>query len=170
MAILPIVRSNAAPLLALFLAGCGQSLEPGRYDFTTTGILQDSCSLEPSPALPLPSADVEVAGETVRLAFAAEGPLVPGLTGARGTKALIGRFLPDREAERFIADGNFDVIREIQGISCIVFSHSAIRARVVDPGSFAGTLRIDYSRRPEAQPECLANCVIEISFVATLAD
>ncbi len=145
---------------------CGRSLEPGTYAFATTAVRQDSCSLEPSGELPLPDGELEIAGELVRLEFSAEGPLVPGLSGTTGARALIGRFLPDREVERFIADASFDVVREIQGVSCVAFAHASIEARVESDTRFAGELRIDYGRRAEAQPSCLPGCVVEVEFTA----
>ncbi|WP_373045961.1 hypothetical protein [Vulgatibacter sp.] len=161
-----LARKLLACAVLLALPACGRGLENGTYAFTTTGIRQDSCSVEPEATLPLPEAEVESAGDSIRLEFAAEGPLVPGLTGASGDKALIGRYLPDREVERFIADATFDVVREIQGFSCFVFAHSSIEARVRDDESFTGRLRIDYTRRPEAQPECLPACIVEVDFDA----
>jgi len=161
------VRATAGTLAVLLLAaGCGRTLEDGTYRFDTTAIRQDSCSAEPQDDLALPDGRVTSAGETVRIAFAAEGPLVPGLTGASGDKALIGRYLPDKEEERFIADASFDVVREVAGLSCFVFAHAAVRARVEDETSFSGTLRIDYRRRAEAQAACLPSCVVEVEFAA----
>jgi hypothetical protein len=161
------VRSLARTVcVALLATGCGRSLEPGTYAFAVTSVRGDSCALEPRGDLALPAGMLEIAGDTVRIEFSPAGPLVPGLTGATGAKALVGHFLPDREVERFIADSSFDVVREIQGVSCVVFAHASIEARVESESRFAGTLRINYRRRAEAQPACLPGCVIEAEFTA----
>jgi len=159
-------RTSAVLLALVPAASCGRSLEPGTYAFETRSVRQDSCSTEPAGELLLPDAELEIAGDTVRLAFSSSGPLVPGLSGARGEKALIGRFLPDREVERFIADASFDVVRDIQGISCVAFAHASIEARVESDTRFVGELRIDYTRRTDAQPECPAGCVVQVEFAA----
>ena len=168
------VRSPARSLfllLALLASGCGFALEDGVYALETDAIRQDSCSASPQQTLALPDASVETAGETVRIEFTGAGALLPGLTGAQGERALIGRFLPDKDDERFIADATFDVVRDIQGLSCFVFSHASIRASVGDGGeSFSGILRINYSRRVEAQAACLPGCVIEAHFTAIRRD
>lgn len=161
------MRAFARSLVLAFLAaGCGRSLEPGTYAFTTGPVRQDSCSVEPAGELPLPDAELEIAGETLRMVFSSSGPFVPGVSGARGEKAFIGRFLPDREVERFIADASFDVVRDMQGISCVAFSHASIEAQVESDTRFAGRLRVDYARRTDAQPGCPPGCVVEVEFVA----
>lgn len=164
------MRSTAGTIAILLAAGtatgCGRTLEDGSYRFETTAVRQDSCSAEPQVELDLPDGAVTSAGETVTIAFEAEGPLVPGLTGASGQKALIGRYLPDKEEERFIADASFDVVREMAGLSCFVFAHASLQARVTGETSFEGTLRIDYTRRPAAQAACLPACVVEVEFAA----
>lgn len=158
------------PSLLLVLAGCGRSLEEGFYRFEAVSLVQDSChSGAPVPG-PLPLAELGVSGDAVRIDFDAAGPLIPGVTGARGRNALIGRFLQDREVERFIADATFDVVQEILGRSCITFAHTSLVGRILSPHSFEGTLRIDYTRRPQAQPECIASCVVEMEYRATLTE
>lgn len=150
------------PALLLCIA-CAPPLEEGRYAFEVSAILQDSCTPEPTGVLELPDARIETAGETIRLSFDPEGPLVPGITEASGSRAMVGRFLPNGP-ERFIADATYDVIRPIDGISCIVFSHASMVADVKSETSFAGTLRINYRRRAEAQAACLPGCVLEVEF------
>lgn len=162
----PVSRPIAAAVLACLAAGCGKPLEDGTYAFEVRSITQDSCSATPVDELLLPDARVETAGETVQISFSAAGPLVPGLTGASGSRALVGRYLPDDERDRFIADATFDVVREIGGLSCIVFSHASIAATVRDATSFDGALRLSYTRRAEAQAACAAGCVVELVFEA----
>lgn len=154
-------------VLVLFLsAGCGRSLEDGFYRFEALSVAQDSCGSAPPLPGPLPSADIEVRGDAVRIDFEGTGPLIPGITGARGRNALVGRFLQDREIERFIADATFDVVQEMLGLSCITFAHTSLLGRIVSPTSFEGSLRVDYLRRPQAQPECIASCVFEVEYRA----
>lgn len=147
-------------------AGCGRSLEDGFYRFEALALVQDSCeSGAPIPG-PLPSAEIEVRGDAVRIDFDPTGPMVAGITGARGRHALVGRFLEDREVERFIADSTFDVIQQIQGLSCVTFSHTSLVGRILGPRAFEGTIRVDYTRRPQAQPDCVASCAVELQYKA----
>lgn len=162
--------ATVRPVLAIplvLLAACGRELEDGRYAFTPTEVIQDSCGEEPRPVPTLPDGDLDVDGETVRLEFLPDGgESVPGLERLQRDDAMLGRFLPDRDVERFIADATFDVVREIQGLSCLTFAQVHLEAVIESDTSFAGTLRVDYARRQEAQPECLPACVVEVAFRA----
>lgn len=166
------VRTYAAISLMLLWsqAACGRSLEDGLYRFDLLSVAQDSCSAGPDAPKALPSAEIEVRGDGIFIDFVADGPMVAGVTGARGRNALIGRFLPDREVERFIADATFDVVQEIQGLSCITFSHVSLIGRIVDSRAFRGSLRVDYTRRPQAQPDCIPSCVLELEYEASRQD
>ena len=159
------MRIVLLPLALLLGAACAPPLEEGRYAFEVPAVLQDSCSPSPSGEIQLPDAVIETAGETIRLSFDPEGPLVPGLTEASGRRAMVGRFLA-HGPERFIADATFDVIRDMGGVSCIVFSHASMTAEVPRVDGFDGRLRINYRRRAEAQAACLPGCVLEVEFTA----
>lgn len=159
------------PLLLLLPLSCGRDLRDGFYEFTAVDVLQDGCRLEGERVSsgPIWGGRLEVLGDTVRLSY--------DLHEARNTHALIGRFLPDAEVERFIADATFDVQTEMatpgtaeelraEQHFCRAFARLHVEGRVESTSSFAGRLRVDYQRRPEAAPSCLSSCVLELTYVA----
>lgn len=159
------------PLLLLAPLSCGRELQDGFYDFTAIDVLQDGCRLEGERVAPGPiwGGRLEVLGDTVRLSY--------DLHEARNEHVLIGRFLPDAEVERFIADATFDVQTEMatpgtpeelraEQHFCRAFARLHVEGRVKDRTTFAGRLRVDYQRRAEAAPSCLSSCVLELTFEA----
>ncbi len=148
-----------------------KELQDGFYDFTATEVLQDGCRSEADQIVEGDIWDgrLEVLGDTVRLSYE--------LHEARNEHTLIGRFLPDAEVQRFIADATFDVQTEMatpgspeelraEQHFCHAFARLHVEGRVRSATTFTGRLRVDYQRRPEAAPSCLSSCVLELRFEA----
>lgn len=160
------VRAFVLLLIALGLAGCEAPLNDGVYALQTTAVLQDGCSGDLGEAIELPDVKITTSGKALVMDVAADGPFLAGFTGARGRFAFVGRFFENHD-DQFIADATFDVVKEIRGVSCVVFSQAHIGALVQDENNFLGRLRISYERRPEAAPGCLPGCVLELTFTGS---
>ena len=152
-------------LVAALAAGCGRELRDGRYDFVATSVRQDGCtSAGPMPAGDIWDGVLRVTGDGVRLDY--------DLHRARDERAMLGRFLPDDDVERFIADATFDVVTQMgpgpggADTACLAFAHLHLDAVVDGSDRFHGTFRVDYLRRPAAAPECLPGCVIDLDIEA----
>lgn len=159
--------TTALALLSVLLASaCGRTIEEGRYRFETVVVRQETCTDAEVVAVDLPEGRLATFGDRVELSFPDEEPEVPGLSGTTGSRTMVGRFFPDGEEERFIADTTFDVVRRMQGVTCLVFSHASLRALVRSETSFGGSLRIVYSRRPEAQAGCPPGCLLFLDYEA----
>ncbi len=161
----------------LGLCACERQLEDGVYDFVATEVTQDSCRAMPRSApLDIWDGRVHVRGDTILVDY--------DLHGAKNERALVGRFLEDADVEQFIADATFDVDTEMsQPVTttepgtvpppppdCRAFAHLHLHGFVDGPRAFHGQLRVDYTRRPDADPSCLPGCVLDLVFDAELVE
>lgn len=167
-----------AALFTIF-GSCGRNLDNGTFTATVQTVNIDTC-LDPQD-LKLHSTfalTLDVQGDTVLIR--SDSPELHGAGGKQDPRSsnprpeFFGRFLYGQEQQVFIADTNFEVVKDILNaspslglVSCDSLVHLAITHAVVDTAThFTGTLRKTYEPRPDAALGCDHDCVVEVGFDA----
>ncbi|AKU90055.1 hypothetical protein [Vulgatibacter incomptus] len=151
----------AVCLLSLLLStACNYAIESGNYVFERRELIQQFCDFEP----PIPdvfTGKLTKRGRTVTIELDD-----PAFRAKMDQRFLVGVFPQDPDRDHFLVSSSFEVTAEVNGLSCLVFTHIDIEGNLLNDRTFSGTFLFTYDRQVEAPLECPASCVSSFTYIA----